>query len=254
MRYVRIGFLIHILEHSLCHKDSEKDVEIQSDNSFGDPDYSGDEQKGTDLLSFQQYHFKEHSIYEDSNLPIDYSDSFFRSFPNNVYFKQENFIEDAHCGMQYDTITWYTLILELMISFSVTKWIHLNWGDDGLLFLLLKCYSLLKKFGILILEFQNYSSYHKKKDYTEQIRKNYESIRIKPESIPTILQKIGMQMLSMRKPNSMSTLSRTVTKGFNRPIVVMKKVGDELNIDFSTVTIKTIREVFDVDKFLEDVL
>lgn len=229
-------------------------MEVQSDNSFDDPVFSGAEQKGADLLSFQQYHFKNHSIYEDSEFPVDYSDAFFRSFPNNVYFKQENFIEDVHYGIQYDTITWYIPILELMISFSVTKWIHLNWGDDGLLYLLLKCYSLLKKFGILILEFQNYSSYHKKKDYTEEIKKNYEKIRINPESIPAILQKIGMQMLSMRKPNSVSTVSRSVTKGFNRPIVVMKKVGDDLNIDFSTVTIETIREVFDVDKLLEDVL
>ena len=136
-------------------------------------------------------------------------------------------------------------------SLSVTKWVHLNWGDDGLIYLLLKCYSLLKKFGMLILEYQCFPSYHKKCNYSERIKKNYDTIQIKPEQIPAILQKVGMQLISSKRPNAVSTLPRAVTKGFNRPIVVMKKVGDELDIDFSKVKVKDIRTVIDVNTLIE---
>ena len=137
-----------------------------------------------------------------------------------------------------------------MISFSVTKWIHLNWGDDGLVYMLLKCYSLLKKYGVLILEYQPFSSYHKKRDYSEKIKQHYNSIKIKPEQIPSIMQKMGMQLIASKKPSNSPLLSKTVTKGFNRPVVFFKKVGEELDIDFSTIGVENLRDVYDVESLL----
>ena len=140
-----------------------------------------------------------------------------------------------------------------MISFSVTKWIHLNWGDDGLIYVLLKCYSLLKKYGILIIEFQTYSSYYKKRNYTDTIQKNYDRLQIQPQQIPLILQHIGMQVITTKIPNTVATLARSLTKGFNRPIVVLKKVGEEIGIDFTTTTVDNLRDVFDVDSLINEV-
>ena len=82
-------------------------VDDKSDDSFDDPDESTSNQQTNNLLSFKDYHFKEHSIYEDIDMITDYSETFFRTFPNNVYFKQENFLLDTHYGNQYDTIIWY---------------------------------------------------------------------------------------------------------------------------------------------------
>ena len=140
-----------------------------------------------------------------------------------------------------------------MISFSVTKWIHLNWGDDGLIYLLLKCYSLLKKYGILIIEFQTYSSYYKKRNYTDTIQKNYDKLQIQPQQIPLILQHIGMQVIATKTPNTVATLARSLTKGFNRPIVILKKVGEEIGIDFTTTTVDNLRDVFDVDSLIQEI-
>jgi len=44
-------------------------------------------------------------------------------------------------------------------SWSVTKWVHLNWGDDGIRKLFAKVYAMLKPGGQFILEPQAYSSY-----------------------------------------------------------------------------------------------
>lgn len=140
-----------------------------------------------------------------------------------------------------------------MISFSVTKWIHLNWGDDGLIYLLLKCYSLLKRYGILIIEYQHHSSYHKKRNYTATVQQNYEKLQIQPQQIPLILQHIGMQVIATKTPNTVATLARSLTKGFNRPIVILKKVGEEIGIDFTTTTIDNLRDVFDVDSLIQEI-
>ena len=228
----------------------EKEKNSDSDDFLDDLEESSISQN-YDLLSFRDYHFKEKSIYEDDDKQIEYGDALFFNFPYNVYFKQEDFINDVHVGCKYDTITWYIkMLIRFMISFSVTKWVHLNWGDDGLMYLLLKCYSLLKKYGMLILECQPFSSYHKKRDYSEKIKQNYASIKIKPEQIPSILQKMGMQLIASKKPSNSPLLSKTVTKGFNRPVSFFKKVGEEIDIDFSTVQVENLREVYDVESLL----
>lgn len=48
-------------------------------------------------------------------------------------------------------------------SFSITKWIHLNWGDEGIKKLFQKVSDLLVKGGLFILEPQNWKSYNKRK-------------------------------------------------------------------------------------------
>lgn len=50
---------------------------------------------------------------------------------------------------------------------SVTKWIHLNFGDEGIKTLFRKIFKSLKKGGIFILEPQNWKSYKKRKCLNE---------------------------------------------------------------------------------------
>jgi hypothetical protein len=45
---------------------------------------------------------------------------------------------------------------------SVTKWIHLNWGDEGVMKLFRRVYELLEDDGIFIVEPQPWKSYKKK--------------------------------------------------------------------------------------------
>uniref|UniRef100_A0A453RPT0 RNA methyltransferase n=1 Tax=Aegilops tauschii subsp. strangulata TaxID=200361 RepID=A0A453RPT0_AEGTS len=50
---------------------------------------------------------------------------------------------------------------------SVTKWIHLNWGDDGIITLFVKIWSLLRPGGIFIMEPQPWTSYRKNRLVSE---------------------------------------------------------------------------------------
>uniref|UniRef100_A0A0A9FYA6 RNA methyltransferase n=1 Tax=Arundo donax TaxID=35708 RepID=A0A0A9FYA6_ARUDO len=53
-----------------------------------------------------------------------------------VSFRRENFVESLQgCSERYDTI----------MCLSVTKWIHLNWGDDGLIALFVMVWRLLRE-------------------------------------------------------------------------------------------------------------
>ena len=51
----------------------------------------------------------------------------------------------------------------LKYRLSVSKWIHLNNGDDGLLAFFRRIFSVLRPGGSFILEPQEWESYHKAK-------------------------------------------------------------------------------------------
>ena len=120
-----------------------------------------------------------------------------------------------------------------------------------MLYLLLKIYSLLKPHGMLIIEYQSWSSYHKKRAYCDAIARVFPTLRIRPEHIPTLLQRIGMQLLSNRKPISNMNIPPHITKGFNRNIAVLRKIGEELPLDFREVTVENLHAKYDVGRLVE---
>ncbi|EKX42362.1 hypothetical protein GUITHDRAFT_141309 [Guillardia theta CCMP2712] len=88
-----------------------------------------------------------------------------------VYFQHEDFITNDHFrDVRYDVIT----------CFSVTKWVHLVHGDEGIKKMFRKCFDLLQDDGILILEPQPWRSYHNKRKVSAEIEAIYNSIRIRP--------------------------------------------------------------------------
>ncbi|XP_076905426.1 putative RNA methyltransferase At5g51130 [Bidens hawaiensis] len=76
---------------------------------------------------------------------------------DRVSFCKENFIFGSSGDKVYDTI----------LCLSVTKWIHLNWGDEGLIILFSKVWQLLKPDGVFILEPQPWKSYISNRQVSE---------------------------------------------------------------------------------------
>ena len=135
--------------------------------------------------------------------------------------------------VEYDTI----------LCLSVTKWVHLNWGDQGMLKLFSSIYSILRfvwildlynikiccyflvsmrflfllpfsnrKGGRLIIEPQPFKSYAKKKKLSPAILENYKSIELKPRDFPAYLVAVvGFKRVSLLH-ESMSV------NGFDRQI------------------------------------
>ncbi|XP_073132464.1 probable RNA methyltransferase At5g51130 [Henckelia pumila] len=128
-----------------------------------------------------------------------------------VSFQKGNFVQ----SWRPPASTRYSAVLCL----SVTKWIHLNWGDDGLITLFRRIWTLLLPGGVFILEPQPWSSYYKNRLVSEIAAANYKNIEISPEDFQDILlDKIGFR----RVENITSGLSGTKS-GFNRPILAFWK-------------------------------
>uniref|UniRef100_A0A1A9ZFS5 RNA methyltransferase n=1 Tax=Glossina pallidipes TaxID=7398 RepID=A0A1A9ZFS5_GLOPL len=130
-------------------------------------------------------------------------------FPNNVFFRRTNYVLNDESQLAND-MQQYDLILCL----SVTKWIHLNFGDNGLKLAFKRMFNQLRPGGKLILEAQNWASYKRKKHLTAKILNNYNSIELFPN-------KFHEYLLSSEVGFSHSyTLGvpRHLNKGFSRPI------------------------------------
>ncbi|KAL0000050.1 hypothetical protein SO802_019652 [Lithocarpus litseifolius] len=105
-----------------------------------------------------------------------------------VSFQQENFVQ-SRCPPEkkYDTI----------LCLSVTKWVHLNWGDDGLITLFSKIWRLLRPTTAM----------------------NYRSILFRPAKFQEIL----LDKIGFRKVEDITSHLSGSKAGFNRPILVFHK-------------------------------
>lgn len=132
----------------------------------------------------------------------------------NIEFVEGNYVPSS------DTeISSLSPVYDVIMCMSVTKWIHLNWGDDGIKRLFKKIYQELKPNGILILEPQPWSSYAKRKKLTEGIFNNYKTIQLFPSQFTSYLMSPEVGFTShtyLGKSDNNST-------GFQRCIHVYKK-------------------------------
>ncbi|CAH8506049.1 unnamed protein product [Schistosoma rodhaini] len=99
-----------------------------------------------------------------------------------INFQVANWIDESTTNdePEYDTI----------MAFSVTKWIHLNHGDPGLMRFFRRAFNRLKPGGHLILEPQPKSSY-KRTRLTAKHRSIYETLKINPSNLEPLLVDLG---------------------------------------------------------------
>ncbi|ELR24939.1 Bicoidinteracting protein 3 (Bin3) [Acanthamoeba castellanii str. Neff] len=106
-------------------------------------------------------------------------------YPYNIAYQTENVIEDdGQHDQKYDVI----------LCLSVTKWIHLNWGDEGIKTLFRKIHDLLNEGGVLILEPQEWKSYMKKAKLTPAHKVNRRAVQLRPEQFRTyLMEELGFK-------------------------------------------------------------
>ncbi|XP_061595644.1 7SK snRNA methylphosphate capping enzyme [Cololabis saira] len=134
-------------------------------------------------------------------------------FPSNVSFMKANYVLEND-NLLVTQRPEYNVILCL----SVTKWVHLNWGDSGLKRLFKRAYRHLRPGGLFILEPQPWESYVRRKKLTDNINRNFKSIRLKPDQFTSYLtSEVGFTSYESLEPPKCSA------RGFQRPIYIYHK-------------------------------
>lgn len=110
------------------------------------------------------------------------------------------------------------LTLRLADSFSVTKWIHLFHGDEGIKTLFQRIYEMLSPGGRFVFEPQPWKSYHKRKFTSAVTSANYDKIELRPKDFPRFLiESVGFRSCEFLQ------VCQTSAKGFRRPVYVAQK-------------------------------
>lgn len=127
-----------------------------------------------------------------------------------VSFQKENFVHSRNLDEnRYDTI----------LCLSVTKWVHLNWGDDGLITLFSKIWRLLNPGGIFVMEPQPWKSYEKNRRVSETTAMNYRNIVLRPEHFQDIL----LDKIGFRTVEDLTSSLSGASKGFDRQVLAFQK-------------------------------
>uniref|UniRef100_A0A1A7X6W7 RNA methyltransferase n=1 Tax=Iconisemion striatum TaxID=60296 RepID=A0A1A7X6W7_9TELE len=134
-------------------------------------------------------------------------------FPSNVSFIKANYV------LQNDNLLLTQCPeYDVILCLSVTKWVHLNWGDSGLKRFFRRAYKHLRPGGMFILEPQPWESYVRRKKLSENINRNFHGIQLKPDQFSSYLTSevgfTGYEHLGSPKCS---------VKGFQRPIYVFHK-------------------------------
>ncbi|XP_026056103.1 7SK snRNA methylphosphate capping enzyme-like [Carassius auratus] len=103
-------------------------------------------------------------------------------FPSNIYFLKGDYVPDSDEAVMSQCAEY-----DVILCLSLTKWVHLNYGDAGIQRLFQRIYRHLLPGGVLILEPQPWSSYSRSKRLTEVMYRNYRSIRLKPDQFSSFL-------------------------------------------------------------------
>jgi 7SK snRNA methylphosphate capping enzyme len=140
----------------------------------------------------------------------DSSESAAAAYPHNVSFQVSNILQlnmSAECK-KYDTV----------LLLSLTKWVQMNFGDEGIYKLFATCKQLLRVGGRIVLESQKYKTYAKLVQECARFQKVYPTIKVRPEQYDKILT----EELGLMKEGTFQSL---VQDSFKRELVVYRRVN-----------------------------
>ncbi|KAK2467616.1 hypothetical protein APHAL10511_000471 [Amanita phalloides] len=128
-------------------------------------------------------------------------------FPHNVAFRTVDWVEEE----MVEDKEGYDVVMAL----SLTKWVHLNKGDEGLERLFRRVYRVLRSGGTFVLEPQPWETYAKAKRQQPRLRETGHVLQLHPDEFPELLESIGFEFSQ--------DLGLVGDGGFSRPIVLYTK-------------------------------
>ncbi|KAJ8494408.1 hypothetical protein ONZ51_g2342 [Trametes cubensis] len=131
------------------------------------------------------------------------------SFPHNVAFRTADWVHNEIP----DDAEGYDVVL----AFSISKWIHLNGGDEGLLKFFRRVYQVLGPGGTFVLEAQEWDTYGKAKRMDPKLKENAKTLKLRPDDFERILQDIGF--------GPAEHLGAVGEGGFRRPVDLYTKIS-----------------------------
>ncbi|CAG0922426.1 unnamed protein product [Notodromas monacha] len=135
-------------------------------------------------------------------------------FPYNIGFVAGNYVGDDDTVVDTSKPEY-----DVILCLSVTKWVHLNFGDAGIMRLFKRVFNQLRPGGVFVMEPQTWKTYAKSYKICEELRRTYQEIKIRPVDFPKILiLEVGferMQELS-EGDGSKSGFSRSVQAYFKK--------------------------------------
>ncbi|KAH8651244.1 Bicoid-interacting protein 3-domain-containing protein [Xylariales sp. PMI_506] len=108
---------------------------------------------------------------------------------------------------------------DVVLLLSVTKWVHLNSGDAGMLALFAHIYDILNDGGHLVVEPQPMSNYVRAVKKNKQLRDIYKTIKIQPPFADELRAQGFERVLEVERDE----------EGFARPVHVWRKISAKGN-------------------------
>ncbi|KAG9311731.1 Bicoid-interacting protein 3-domain-containing protein [Chiua virens] len=166
-------------------------------------------------------HFPSSCAHHHGLLPIPASDH--TAFPHNIAFRTTDWVTEHSESVADDESTvrrrprvrpprTSSLATDLThpVRFSITKWIHLHHGDDGLHAFFKRVYRVLNAGGAFLVEPQAWETYAKARRMDPRLRENAKGLRLRPDEFPGVLEQIGFA-----PPQRLGTVGEG---GFHRPV------------------------------------
>lgn len=145
-----------------------------------------------------------------------------RKFPWNVSFRREDF-----AAVQPGRIVERRAAFDVVLCLSVTKWVHLDGGDDALKRLFKRIYDCLRPGGVLVLEPQPRISYKRARRKGMGTR-TFREMKLRPDMFGEYL--LGPEIGFVRA-DVLSEVREGKGKAFNRPIIAFYKADDDCRMD-----------------------
>lgn len=134
--------------------------------------------------------------FSSSNfLGIDRDSSLIRSANNSIrrrefshlkiVFRCQNFVPSL--AVKNSNVLPPSVVYDCILLLSVSKWIHLTHGDEGLIQTFHKIYQQLPKGGVFVFEPQLWPSYSKSRKINDAMFRNFNSIKLFPQQFPNFL-------------------------------------------------------------------